>query len=201
MYNAPMVTRLDLKNKKILNFLTELEQKVIASNITAEPRGWDGINYDTVCHDNLSDEFLENIIDQPDSLYKKPLSYTNIVDDTPAGQFFLENIGSMLDPEIHYTASYVPRGFVGWHTDFDAAGHYLMFVYSPHGTGFFKVRNKDGSISTVPDKKGWELRYFNVADHVHTWHCAGAPDSRVCFFLGYHTQERFNHALSIVTSQ
>jgi hypothetical protein len=201
MPDTSMVTRLEIRNKKILNFLAELEQKDIASNSPAGPRGWDGNDYDTVYRTTLSDEYLENIIDQPDSLYKKPLSYTNIVDDTPAGQFFLEKIGSLLNPEIHYTASYVPRGFVSWHTDFDAAGHYLMFVYSSQGTGFFKVRNKDGSISTVSDKKGWELRYFNVADHVHTWHCAGAPDSRVCFFLGYHTQEKFNHALSIVTSQ
>jgi hypothetical protein len=76
-----------------------------------------------------------------------------------------------------------------------------MFVYSPTGTGFFKVRNEDGSISTVPDKKGWELRYFNVAENVHTWHCAGAPDTRLCFFLGYNTKEKFDSALAVVLSQ
>ena len=70
------------------------------------------------------------------------------------------------------TNYYPPGGFVGWHTNWNAAAHQMIFTWSKTGEGYFKYYdNKTKEIVTIPDVPGWQCRYyyFGKIEEVNHW--------------------------------
>jgi hypothetical protein len=84
----------------------------------------------------------------------------------------------MLGAFSNALTSYYPKGgFVGWHTNWNASGYQLVLSWSESGDGYFSYYdNKTKEIVTLPDKKGWNARWYRFGrkgepDHV-CWHSA-----------------------------
>lgn len=81
------------------------------------------------------------------------------------------------------TAFYPEDGYIGWHTNWNASGHNLVFSFSENGGGFFKYLDlKTNEIVVMPDTKGeWTCKagYFgNYWDKEnHFWHAAESNGS------------------------
>jgi hypothetical protein len=81
------------------------------------------------------------------------------------------------------TAFYPEDGYIGWHTNWNASGHNLVFSFSEKGGGFFKyLDKKTNEIVIMPDIKGeWNCKagYFgNYKDKEnHFWHAAESNGS------------------------
>ena len=73
---------------------------------------------------------------------------------------------------------YPPTGFMGWHTNSDVPGLRVYMVYaSESDKSYFKYVDRtdpaNPTIVTSWEKKGWNVRAFNVSDAPETylWHC------------------------------
>lgn len=81
------------------------------------------------------------------------------------------------------TAFYPEDGYIGWHTNWNASGHNLVFSFSEKGGGFFKYFDLETNKTVVlPDTKGeWTCKagYFgNYKDKEnHFWHAAESNGS------------------------
>lgn len=61
---------------------------------------------------------------------------------------------------------YPPGGFIGWHTNANAAAFNLIFTWSEKGDGWWKhVDPKTGEVITIPDKEGWQLKAGQFGSH------------------------------------
>lgn len=93
---------------------------------------------------------------------------------------FAADLGAHTSALLSY---YPPGGFVGWHTNYDANAYQVLFTWSKDGNGFFRYRDKDGSIVTEQDVPGWQARhYYFGAEHEiedHCWHSAYAGGERL----------------------
>tara|TARA_R110002096_G_scaffold69149_1_gene166338 strand:- start:19058 stop:19732 length:675 start_codon:yes stop_codon:yes gene_type:complete len=93
---------------------------------------------------------------------------------------FAADLGAHTSALLSY---YPPKGFVGWHTNYDANAYQVLFTWSKDGNGFFRYRNADGTITTEQDKPGWQARHYyfgaeNEPDD-HLWHSAYAGCERI----------------------
>ena len=86
------------------------------------------------------------------------------------------------------TNYYPPGGFVGWHTNWNANAHQILFTWSRDGNGYFRYYDKSkDEVVTIQDVPGWQCRYYyfgrkDEPDH-HCWHAAYAGGER--FTLAY----------------
>lgn len=75
------------------------------------------------------------------------------------------------------TNYYPPGGFVGWHTNWNAAAYQILFTWSKTGEGYFRYYDlKKDEVVTIEDKPGWQCRWYyfgrqDEPDH-HCWHSA-----------------------------
>lgn len=79
---------------------------------------------------------------------------------------------------------YPPGGFVGWHTNWNAAAYQILFTWSETGNGYFRYYDlKEKKIVTEQDKPGWQCRWYYFGrlrerEH-HCWHAAYAGCDRI----------------------
>lgn len=75
------------------------------------------------------------------------------------------------------TSYYPSKGFVGWHTNWNAFGWQLILSWSESGDGYFSYYDKKtNEIITEDDVKGWQARWYRFGrkdepEH-HCWHTA-----------------------------
>lgn len=75
------------------------------------------------------------------------------------------------------TSYYPPKGFVGWHTNWNAFGYQIILTWSEDGNGYFTYYDKKkDKIITEYDVKGWQARWYRFGredepEH-HCWHAA-----------------------------
>ena len=71
-----------------------------------------------------------------------------------------------------------PNGFLGWHTNANASDPRMYIVWvEKENSSFFYHEEKDGSIKTIQEKKGWQVNHFK-APHYHAAH---ADCNRISF--------------------
>lgn len=80
---------------------------------------------------------------------------------------------------------YYPKdGFMGWHTNWNAAGYNILLSYTKNGGGYFNYRDPEtDEIVSVQDTPGWSCKvgYFGKGsepDKVY-YHCAGSAEDRL----------------------
>lgn len=101
---------------------------------------------------------------------------------TRVKQDFAAELGAMHSALLNY---YPPRGFVGWHTNWNANAYQVLFTWSLTGDGYFKYRDgTTGEIITIQDKPGWQCRHYyfghkDEAEEHHCWHAAYAGCDRL----------------------
>lgn len=99
-------------------------------------------------------------------------------------------------PVIGY---YPPTGFVGWHTNYGAHGHIILFNWSEDGEGFFRFA-KGNKMDTIKDGKGWSCKvgYFgeNVEDQL--WHCARTECRRFSFSYRFANKQDWQDAVDLI---
>ena len=75
------------------------------------------------------------------------------------------------------TSYYPPKGYIEWHTNWNAFGYQIIFTWSESGDGYFRYFDKEkNDFVTHEDKKGWQARWYrfgrlNEPEH-HCWHSA-----------------------------
>lgn len=75
------------------------------------------------------------------------------------------------------TSYYPPKGYVGWHTNWNAFGWQLILTWSEEGDGYFSYYDKEkDKIITEDDVKGWQARWYRFGrkdePKYHCWHTA-----------------------------
>lgn len=75
------------------------------------------------------------------------------------------------------TSYYPPKGFVGWHTNWNAFGYQIILTWSEEGNGYFTYYDKENDeFVKHEDVKGWQARWYRFGrrdepEH-HCWHAA-----------------------------
>lgn len=72
---------------------------------------------------------------------------------------------------------YPPKGFIGWHTNWNAYSYQVLFTWSETGDGYFSYYDvPNDEVIIVPDKKGWSAKTYFFAPKEdtqnHCWHTA-----------------------------
>lgn len=76
------------------------------------------------------------------------------------------------------TSYYPPKGFVGWHTNWNAFGYQLILTWSQSGDGYFTYYDKEkNEFVKHEDVKGWQARWYRFGryyepEKYHCWHAA-----------------------------
>lgn len=75
------------------------------------------------------------------------------------------------------TSYYPPKGFVGWHTNWNAFGYQLILTWSESGNGYFTYYDKkNDEFVKHEDVKGWQARWYRFGrkdeEEHHCWHAA-----------------------------
>jgi len=92
---------------------------------------------------------------------------------------FAEELGAAANALFNY---YPPGGFVGWHNNWNAAAHQMLFTWSETGDGYFKYQDTETSdIVTILDVKGWQARHyrFDRDKNKRCWHAAYTSCKRI----------------------
>lgn len=77
---------------------------------------------------------------------------------------------------------YPPTGYMGWHTNSDSPGKRLYIVYCDEDNQSFFKYYKDGKVITDYDKKGINIREFDIPEPPeYLWHCVGSNCNRYSF--------------------
>jgi len=121
--------------------------------------------------------------------------------EEPYGRYIFQNLP--IDYDIYYTTAYAPNGFVGWHTDSHKSGWYMLFSYTEKGDGFFKFIDPiTKQLKCYDDQPGWNFRNYYAGNTEDTilWHCALAKSQRLTFILFFHTEEKYQRALKVLTN-
>lgn len=105
-------------------------------------------------------------------------------------------------------SNYYPKnGFVGWHTNHNAAAYQILFTWSKTGEGFFRYFDqKTNQIVEIPDRKGWTVKLyrFGSIESELCWHCAWTNCPRMTlaykYLLDDNQTDYFNQVLEELTT-
>jgi len=137
-----------------------------------DPIGWEKVlNKPFIKHKTTSDEKDFKIIDRDvvDPILPKVREMV--------GKQRIKSSGNFIYP---------PSGFMGWHTNSNAAGKRLYITYaSEDKKSFFRYKHPEtNEIITDYDDKGITIRQFYISKKPpYFWHCVGSDCLRIS--LGY----------------
>ncbi len=76
---------------------------------------------------------------------------------------------------------YLPRGFMGWHSNSNFGGWRVYASYVAEGDKSFFRYYKGGKVITEWEKKGWNFRAFEIKKPILYWHCVYTDVDRFSF--------------------
>lgn len=188
-----MLKELTVKNQRVLDLFRETEQYDLGVGQTLRHRNCTEENYLECGERATSEQYLKDMIAAQD-----PGHITHgvnfIFGETPGAEHFLKNFKEVVNFDQYYTSGYVPHGFVGWHSDGDTGGWYLMVTYCTGDQGFFRYYDRDNdSIVTLEDQPGWAVRTVELKKDYDNmfWHCALSHQPRYTFLLLFNDYDKF----------
>jgi hypothetical protein len=192
-----VIDSIEIKNPKIQEVLDRGTNMDLLGNSVSRSRGFVESEYELIRDYSVSESYLN--VRLKDTYPKIEYSHNLIIGDTLGGKYILDNLKSILEYDGFYTSGYDTRGFVGWHSDTDIFGWYIMLSYSTTGDGFFRYY-EDSQIKTIPDTKGWMVRIMKLGktEQDAIWHCAICNCTRYTFLLRFDSFEKYERALNIV---
>jgi hypothetical protein len=131
----------------------------------------------------------------------KPPKMNAIFGETPGGQYFVDTMGLLLDCERIYTSAYTPGGFLGWHTDCDEAGWYIMFsLCNEPGSEFYWV--EDDQVQCLVEQPGWTIKAGQASGQApYFWHAALTTAPKWSVIMIWDNQDAWQRACDIVTTK
>lgn len=189
-----------IKNKKVLDILRETQIRDF--DVHCRPKGFYEKDYTAVSKFAVSDSYLQKRLNSDNINIE--FAYNNIIGDTVAGKYLLENLKPLLNFGRYYTSGYDPIGFVGWHDDKDIFGYYVMLTYAKDTKGFFRYRDTETKeIITLADTNDWQVRIVKIGNQIEDifWHCAYTESPRYTFLLHYDDQTKFNNAIKLLENE
>ena len=169
------MSEVQLKNKNILQTLDNLVEDFFSkpdynnSKYGVNSKNWNTqSNPEYWCSEHYLKELLKKPLDhngEPEEYAAQPISNMEKIDPdiwTPfrkkARIDFTLEIGATHAALTNY---YPPGGFVGWHTNWNASAHQILFTWSKTGEGYFRYYdNQTKEIITIDDVPGWQCRYY-----------------------------------------
>jgi len=194
-----LIETIDIKNQIVIDTI-RLCEKLSFKQSTLRYKGFQEKDYDYYLNYSTSPEHLQELLnkqnDSPIHLY----AVNSLIGESQAGTYLIQRLKPFLKFDDYYTAGYDPYGFVGWHTDTDISGYYIMMTYCPKGDGFFRYYLNDNIINLV-DTPGWMTRGIKIPDRkdIAFWHCAAAKSSRFTFLFVFKKLEKYILAKSILS--
>ena len=196
-----MLKELTVKNQRVLDLFKETESMDLVGGQTIRSRGFDPADHRAAAENACSDQYLIDKLNNKDTGFRIEHSSNILIGETPGGKHFLDSMQEILHHDGFYTSGYIPHGFVGWHSDGDIGGWYVMISYSPEQKGFFKYKDiESGDIITLNDHAPWMTRAVELPsdpDRVF-WHCTATTGNRFTFLLLFKEHEKFQRALTIL---
>jgi hypothetical protein len=131
----------------------------------------------------------------------KPPKMNAVFGETPGGEYFKNTLGSLLDCERTYTSAYTPGGFLGWHTDCEEAGWYIMFsLCEGAGSRFYWVEHDQ--VCGMDEPPGWTIKAGQVTESApHFWHAALTTAPKWSIIMMWSDQASWQRACDAVTTK
>jgi len=190
------MSEITIRNKEFLKVLNGFSDELLSKPSYNNEKYWTYRDLEDIdkgeyfCSRDYLNECLDRVqlVGPPDRYFAQPIS--KMVREEPElwSDFmqkvkydFASEIGAHTSALLSY---YPPKGFVGWHTNFDASAYQILFTWSETGDGYFKYYDKEkDEIVTIQDKPGWQCRhyYFGAGqeEDLHCWHSAYAGCQRI----------------------
>lgn len=131
----------------------------------------------------------------------KPPKLNAIFGETPGGEYFKDTIGTLLNCQRMYTSAYTPHGFLGWHTDCDEPGYYIMFSLC-EGTGSRFLWVEDGQVHSIDEPWGWTIKAGQITESApHFWHAALTTAPKWSIIMMWNEQADWQRACDVVTAR
>lgn len=195
-----MILSLDVQNEKVAKILHNAAMMDLKGDNKIKSRGLDPNEYDIISQYAVSRSYLNKRLesDFPNIEYATNL----IIGEAPGGKFLLDNLKTLLDYDRYYTSGYDPKGFVGWHSDTDIFGYYIMLTYNESGDGFFRYLSGT-NIITLQDNRGWMVRMMTLGDRKENavWHCALSNSPRFTFLLHFDDEVKYKKAIKLIQGE
>lgn len=183
------MTEIVIRNKELLKLLDDTVEKFLPhaelmTELTSDLRGvpvGEGKKYTEPEHLYEMLQHPENHIGFPEHAYGFQVSHgaTHRPDIFEPLKLYTKNelvrifgaFGNSL------TSYYPPKGYVGWHTNWNAFGYQIILTWSESGDGYFTYYDKkNDKFIKHDDVKGWQARWYRFGrqdepEH-HCWHAA-----------------------------
>ena len=198
-----MPKEITVKNQQVLDVFQETESMDLIGGQTIRSRGFDPDDHSAAAERACSDQYLWDKLNNADTGFRIEHSSNILIGETAGGKYFLDRMQDILHYDGFYTSGYVPHGFVGWQSDGDIGGWYVMISYSPEQKGFFKYKDESGNIVTLEDHAPWMTRAIELPSDPERvfWHCAATTGDRFTFLLLFKEHENFLSALKILEAK
>jgi hypothetical protein len=131
----------------------------------------------------------------------KPPRISSIFGETEQGLYFKNNLCTLLNSDQVYTSAYTPYGFMGWHTDYDVAGWYIMFSLNEGpGSKFYWV--KDNQVQVLEEPQGWTIKAGEIPDRApYFWHAALSTTPKWTVIMFWDNEQAWQRACDVVTAK
>jgi len=192
-----MTQSVSIQNSEVLEILDNTSKMDLFSNSVVRNRGFDVTEYDLMSEYAVSKSYLNKRLER--DYPKIEYSHNLVIGDTEGGLYCLKELSRILNYDGFYTSGYNPKGFVGWHSDTDIYGYYVMLSYSTTGDGYFRYY-ENNMIHTVSDKQGWMIKVMTLGSTSQdaVWHCAVTKCARYTFLLRFDSIQKYEQALNIL---
>lgn len=196
-----MISVVPVENQQILYFLMKTEEMDMSGVQPCRNRGFQIEDYDAQMNYATGIDYLNRRLQNP-KVSGIEYSYNKLVGESEGGSYLLKNLRVALDFDNFYTSGYDPKGFVGWHSDTDIFGYYIVFAYQGETDAIFRYRDIDTQeIKDFINTPGWNVFSFTLGKGKDdaVWHCATSESKRFTFLLHFNTKDKLEKALSVLT--
>jgi len=196
-----MISVVPVENQQILYFLMKTEEMDMSGVQPCRNRGFQIEDYDAQMSYATGIDYLNRRLQNP-KVSAIEYSYNKLVGESEGGSYLLKNLRVALDFDNFYTSGYDPKGFVGWHSDTDIFGYYIVFAYQGETDAIFRYRDIDTQeIKDFINTPGWNVFSFTLGKGKDdaVWHCATSESKRFTFLLHFNTKDKLEKALSVLT--
>jgi len=120
--------------------------------------------------EKLSDKYLKQIMNAGKSHEGYPLFQPMYVLPVESFKYIHKHTTElteyMFSERVCLDVLYPPKSYCSWHNNANAPGNAIMFSWSKTGEGDFRYWDNDKKeVMYIPDKKGWNVKFFNFGDY------------------------------------
>jgi hypothetical protein len=191
------VKKILLNNEEIKETLYGFSNWFFAQDLSVfeDKNNWDV--YKEPYREALSLDYLNQLIEKGDKHegYPESLGGVEITEPALRKEFMKEfsdpikdvlfKMTSLLAAQCNVLCAYYPAdGYIGWHNNWNASGHNMVFTFSETGDGYFMYRDPvtHEIVKMQDEEKTWTCKagYYGSPEETdkHFWHAADSNGGR-----------------------